>query len=381
MSKKSKTRPVDRGGARAGSAFDRLMEGAFTGFDDLDLGELMRDFSHQQARLGELVSQIPESSSAIRDLVESGGVTSEVAVDQLLELVERVVSDRRRIGRTNHDHLRPARMALDLIIQLEEREQARFEHDWLESLEHDAANSEFDLWLADFSSDHSREPNADEYAVIHAFVFGDGDLDSNQFREQVALDIVIHKMLEKWIDAGASDSLTDFFANRLQLLEGSKNMAASRDKVRRRVNEAAARYAAADGPSFRRFHLAASIGFPTAPAGLFHFSGRHFFDLRDELKRVRRKSHPNLRPVATWVCDTCETTYAPGTAPAEVMPERRVRNDSRLSRKKNDCLAEELAARYVGYVDSLPKLAWEGDSFMCPCWRIKAGVLRPTFDQ
>lgn len=204
---------------------------------------------------------------------------------------------------------------------------------------------------------------------------GDG-LDAEMVRE-IAIDVVIWKMLIAWLDAMTEKDVraseTDLFgANQLQLIEGSSGMVLGRSAIEARITKAANRYSGAPLNNFNTVVAQTWVQelFPNAPGPLFWLRGCPFLEKRKDRRARKNLQRKNLKrlKVESWRCDSCEREFPPGESDRDLIPWT-FRPDKRVG-----------ARAEVTLRDKLPEQAYEESRFMCTCWEQQAGVLCPTFD-
>jgi hypothetical protein len=341
---------------------------------DAGLSESISWQAESESEFTRLVDSLPDTQTEVRNFARTHRVETGVLVEILLAHAAEVIRDRQRMGVVFSPHLSSARTALTLVHELESLEEAESRTAYIDSLEHSAEALEFDQWIQSFELEHQRTPTRREHAAIFCLVHGDGERDFMVVRRDAALDVVLHKMIGRWLEFGAEESLTDFFANRLQLVNGYKNQSISRDKIRILLNRMAERYSP-DSPQAELRTSVAKMWLPNCPTPLFIFDGQPWGDFLRKARRQRRKNPVSLKRIFGWICDECCSRHDPGTAPEDVIPQRPSRSDSRLSVGKDSA-----ATRYMGQILELPTSGWAGDCLMCSCWQTKAGILRPEFE-
>ncbi len=194
---------------------------------------------------------------------------------------------------------------------------------------------------------------------------------------EIAIDVVIWKMLMAWLDAMTDQDVraseTDLFgANQLQLIQGSSGMVLGRSAIEARITKAANRYSGAPLNNFNTVVAQTWVQelFPSAPGPLFWLRGCPFLEKREERRSRKNPLRKNLkiRKVKSWRCDSCTREFPPGESDRDLIPWT-FRPDKRVG-----------ARAEVTLRDKLPEQAYEESRFMCTCWEQQAGVLHPTFD-
>lgn len=339
-----------------------------------DLGEVLDD-PNEHVELTELVAGLPGTRLELYRAVEASA-GDELGV-WLAATARGLIAPGYEVGDLDRA-IEVLRLVRQMPALVERRRFVEENDSWAESINHLWSDHEYDLltqraesWAREV---HGRPLAPDEQAGIHAACFGvDGEED---YRTKRAVDVVLHRMLDGWIRHGRCESETTFFAHRLQLLEGRGGQALSRDSVRRRINAAIDRYGP-ESPTKTRDLIAVAIMFPDAPGQLFNFDDgtglRPFTEFRLG-PAVRRREPPPESAVSSWRCDSCGRTCEPGSAPTDIMPSRE--GGDRIDKRLVDH-AGQAPHRSAGTIRSLPKIAWAGDSFMCSCWRERAGILQP----
>ena len=193
---------------------------------------------------------------------------------------------------------------------------------------------------------------------------------------EIAIDVVIWKMLMAWLDAMTDEDVraseTDLFgANQLQLIQGSSGMVLGRSAIEARITKAANRYSGATLNNFNTVVAQTWVQelFPSAPGPLFWLRGCPFLEKREERRSRKNPLRKNLkiRKVKIWRCDSCTREFPPGESDRDLIPWT-FRPDKRVG-----------ARAEVTLRDKLPEQAHEESRFMCTCWEQQAGVLCPIF--
>ena len=195
-----------------------------------------------------------------------------------------------------------------------------------------------------------------------------------QFREAIATDVVIWKMLSAWLGEMTEDdpcaSETDLFgANQLQILKGSSGKFLGRDAIDKRITSASTHYAGAPRDDFDTIFRQTLVQelYPNGDSPIFWFRGKSYISLRKDRRSRKNRIHRATHKVLKWECESCTLTFDPGYSDDALIPWA-YRTDKRIKPR-----------REVTLVDRLPKQAFKESRFMCICWRENTGVLRPRF--
>lgn len=186
---------------------------------------------------------------------------------------------------------------------------------------------------------------------------------------EVALDVVIWKMLTAWVQLGCRQSETDIFGhNQLQLAPGYKNLPIGREAIANRITTAISKYHGS-ASAMSRYQVFAALLFPATEFPLFVFKGRSFQPIREERRRIKNFKALDPGSVLVWICDECKRQERPGFKGTDLVP-KNVRRDKRPKLNQR-----------VALTDSLPFWALTESRYMCNCWEESAGVLVPHFGQ